>query len=150
AATPTTVGYPGDTFIATGGGTYFFHGATNDDLYIFDAHGGDVTIADFGGHDTLELGAGLVPASVTLTESGGSDLLITDGISGDLIDVAGLYSTSGRNLALIYGDGTSVALPAGSTLTGSAGSSVLGTALADTLIGGTGTETLSGNGGDDI
>ena len=145
----TFIGGSSDTFIASGGGTYSFVGNTQNSVYIFTKGGGHATITEYGGEDTLMLGSGLTAANTSLTVSGGSDLLITDGISGDLITVKNLY-TNGYHLTLVYGDGTKRLLPAGLTLTGSAGTSILGTSYGDTLIGGSGTETLNGSGGNDL
>ncbi len=140
---------PGDTFIASGGGNYKFQGATDNDTYIFTAGGGNVTIFDYGGDDTLKLGAGLTAATVTITgASNGKDLIITDGIPGDQITISGVYHTSraiAESMTLVYGDGTSTNL----SNSQAAFYSTTGTSGDDTLYGSLGADVFDGKGGND-
>jgi Ca2+-binding RTX toxin-like protein len=141
---------PGDTFIASGGESYYFQGATDNDTDIFTAGGGTAKIYDFGGNDTLELGAGLTAASVVITgASTGRGLIITDGIATDQIDVTDLYESFraiAESLTLIYGDDTSVDL----SHSEAAFFSTTGTTGNDTLYGSLGADVFDSKGGNDI
>ncbi len=121
--------------------------ADGPSAYSFASGTGTATISDPGGLNTILLGTGLT--SVTLYGSG-NDLLITDGVSGDKIDVLGQLNTPAVQ-TLHYSSGSTLNLANGLTLNEVAGGTVLnGTAGSDTLFGNTGSQTLNGNGGDDM
>ncbi len=154
AGTQTLKGNGGsDTFFA-GTGTETLMGSTNgNDLYSYNSGDGNVSIIDGGGTDTLRLGSGLTESAVTFSEtSDGEDLLMTDGVSGDQVDLHDQFlNTADRVENLIFGDGTTVSLVAGGlAITAGSGSAKLnGLGGNDTLYANTGADSIVGNGGND-
>jgi Ca2+-binding RTX toxin-like protein len=151
AGTETLNGNGGnDSFIA-GTGVETMNGGSGNDNYVYAAGDGGVTINGGGGNDTILLGD-----TTTLTKSNLSfhvtptDLILSDGVSGDVIDIVGQYGAAAKPVqTLVFGDSSSISLTGGLPVTGSGDGIVNGTAGSDTLIGGVGTETLNGNGGND-
>jgi hypothetical protein len=76
----------GSTYTLSGGTTST--GTGLNDTYAFASGTGTATISDPGGLNTLALGSGITAASLTFTDSG-TDLLITDGVSGEQITMLG-------------------------------------------------------------
>ncbi len=149
-----TQGAVGNGTFIDGTGATTMDGNSGNDLYSYASGDGALTISDGGGTDTLKLGTGLTTSNVVMTEnSTGTDLWITDGVSGDKVTIQSQISSAGFQLEkLIYGDGTTASLNSGLSLTATTGSTTLiGTSGNDTMIAvtGTGTETLQGNDGND-
>ena len=148
AGTEVLNGNGGNDIFVAGSGTETLFGGSGNDTYSYAAGDGLVTIADSGGTNSLFLGAGLSSANVSWSTSG-SDLLITDGISGDQIDIVNQIGPASRFTSLTFLDGSSLNLT-GLSLAASSGTTLLnGTTGSDTLIGAVGNETLTGNGGND-
>ncbi|MFC3321337.1 hypothetical protein [Mesorhizobium cantuariense] len=150
--TDTLNGYAGNDTLTGGIGTDALNGGSGNDTYVFNSGDGSDTVYDTGGTDTIQLGAGLTAANVFFNVSGsGNDLLISDGVGGDLIKLTNQYYSAGYQIeTLIYGDGTSISLTGGLPIVGGAGNDTLnGTGFGDTLSGGDGTDTLNGYAGND-
>jgi Ca2+-binding RTX toxin-like protein len=138
-----------DTFIA-GSGTLAIYAGTGNDTYSYASGDGQLNINETGGTNTLVLGSGLTAANVFLSESGsGYDLLMTDGVSGDEIDVnSGLYMPTYDLQTLVFGDSTTLDL--GTVVAAASGDSTLnGTAGNDVILPNSSNMTLAGSGGDD-
>ncbi len=149
SGTETITGNGGnDTFINAGGTLTTIGGAGND-IYSFGSGHGHLVVVDHAGTNTILLSSGITVASVSLAASG-SDLLITDGVAGDQIDLQNqLTSQTGASYLVFSGSGTTESLE-GLTLTMPSGVTTLnGTSGSDTLTATTGTETINGNGGND-
>ncbi|WP_243924706.1 calcium-binding protein, partial [Novosphingobium beihaiensis] len=104
------------------------------------------------GTDTLEFGAGILSTDVIVTQPNGNDLVLAIAGTQDQITLRNSVSTSSDRIDQVtFSDGTIwsytdivarvVAAPVAVTLTG--------TASAETLQGGDGNDTLTGNGGSD-
>jgi len=110
-----------------------------------------VIIQDGGGTNTLVLGSSLTLANITFGKSG-NDLILTDGMAGDQVDLYYQeYSGWPNNYkiqTIAFGDGSTLALSPALSF-GSAGGTLAGTSGNDTLLAGQGQETLNGNGGSD-
>jgi Ca2+-binding RTX toxin-like protein len=149
-----------DTLIAVNGaGTETLLGSGGNDVYSYTAGNGNVIINENGSNsaaDTLKPASGLTSANVSFTEtSNGSDLIITDGTSGDQITIklATITNNSTSKVeTLVYGDGTTLNMGSGGLpVTAASGTSTLnGVTGNDTLMGSSGTQTLNGDGGNDI
>ncbi|QND63166.1 hypothetical protein HB777_04005 [Mesorhizobium loti] len=145
-------GYAGNDTLTGGIGTDALNGGSGNDTYVFNSGDGSDTIYDTSGTDTIQLGAGLTAANVTFNVSAsGNDLLISDGVGGDLIKLTNQYYSAGYQIEiLIYGDGTTISLTGGLPIVGGAGNDTLnGTGFGDTLSGGDGADTLNGYAGND-
>ena len=142
-----------NTLIAvSGANTETLEGNTGNDLYSYASGTGKVYIADQGGTDTLKLGTGLTSANVVFSESAnGADLLITDGVGGDLITVKnGIRNAANQIENFVYGDGSTANLSS-IVLTAAAGNTTLnGTAGNNILVGTTGNQHINGAGGADV
>ncbi|RWM91243.1 MAG: calcium-binding protein, partial [Mesorhizobium sp.] len=157
AGVDTLNGNGGNDTLTGGAGNDTLDGGSGNDTYVFNAGDGSDTVYDTGGGtDTIQLGAGLTAANVTFNVSG-SDLLISDGVSGDQIRLVNQYywaSTSYQVETLVYGDGTTISLTGGLPIVGGAGNDTLtggsskealyGFGEVDVLNGGAGNDTLSG------
>src|SRR5262249_27378334 len=99
----------GDDVFVTGSGTMTIYGGTGQDTYSYVSGAGRVWIEEFGGTaDLIKLGSGLTSSNVQLSEdSAGNDLWITDGVSGDKIEVLSHVGGGARVIEkLQYGDGS--------------------------------------------
>ncbi|TIP25753.1 MAG: hypothetical protein E5X67_23465, partial [Mesorhizobium sp.] len=146
----TLAGSSGNDTLLGGEGTDALNGGGGNDTYVFSPGDSTDTINDSSGKDWLVMAAGLTAANVTFNVSG-YDLLISDGVSGDLIKLKNVYlSTSYQIETLVYGDGTTISLTGGLPIVGGAGNDTLnGTSFGDTLSGGAGDDTLNGDAGND-
>ncbi len=152
-----------DTFIAGAGSQTALGGSAND-IYSYAPGDGNFMIQDSGGTDTLKLGAGITSSNISLSESSnGYDLLITDGTTGDQIDIYhSQYSSSNSIETIMFSDGSTLqpvltAATGNTTLNGTSGNDILAASVgnqtingnggSDTFIGGNGTQSLVGNTG---
>ncbi len=167
--TETLAGISGNDSYVADAGTETINSGLGNDTYAYASGDGAVTINDAGGANTLKLGSGLTQANVTLTTSG-PDLLITDGVSGDEIDIVGEFVVSAGATppsvqTIVFGDGTVEHLPDivsadNATVTLSLSNTVLqadgsgdvlvGNNPQETLIAGTGSTTLQGGSSADV
>jgi Ca2+-binding RTX toxin-like protein len=147
SGTETINGNGGNDIFIDAGGTLTTVGGVGNDTYSYISGSGHLVIQDSGGINTIKLGSGITTGNVTLTGSG-HDLLITDGVAGDQIDITNQLSANLGITNLVFSGGTTWALE-GLALTWSSGV-LYGTEGNDTLTATSGTETLSGNGGNDI
>ncbi len=143
-----------DTLIAVAGtGTETLEGGSGNDIYSYAAGDGAVVINETASTttDTLKLAAGMTSSNVWIGSSNnGNDLLITDGTSGDSIDIFdGASTTSYKVETLIYGDGSTQSLTAVLAALSTA-TTLNGTTGNDVLVPYTGNLTLAGKGGNDL
>ena len=95
-------GTPGaDTFDSQGFATYE-QGNGGADTFIYNAGYGQLEINENGGYQTastavLQFGAGIDPSQVTLSSDAAGDIFLTDGVTGDQIELDGEknYATLG-------------------------------------------------------
>jgi len=171
-------GYVGNDILIGGTGNDFLTGGGGDDTFRFGLGDGKDIVRDAwgdsgsGGNDTVELGAGILPGDVTVTQgSDGYDLVLAVAGTQDKITLQNTMIGSGDRIERVtFADGTvwthadlvqrSMLNNGGDdrfrgtydaeTLTGGAGNDVLnGYVGNDVLIGGTGSDFLTGGGGDD-
>ncbi|WP_436176016.1 hypothetical protein, partial [Mesorhizobium sp. LjNodule214] len=82
AGDDTLNGSAGNDMLTGAAGNDVLNGGTGSDYYMFNSGDGSDTVNESSGADTLVLGAGQTAANVIFRVSG-SDLLISDGTSGD-------------------------------------------------------------------
>ena len=163
----------GNDTLVGGAGNDTLYGNDGDDIYTFVAGDGQDIITDDGnGNDTIQVGAGITPADVTVVQADtGNDLVLLFGDGSDRITLNDSMTNGYRYIERVtFADGTiwthadlvarSVLANAGDntfygsfttdSLTGGAGEDVLvARGGNDALIGGAGNDTLYGNDGDD-
>jgi Haemolysin-type calcium binding protein related domain/RTX calcium-binding nonapeptide repeat (4 copies) len=150
AGNDTLDGGGGDDTLISGGG---------DNTYVYRSGYGDLTIDNISGTNddsqgTLAFDASLTPADITASIGGsdGSDLILTDGVSGDQITVTDAFDPSGEAglKQILFANGMSyslaeiAALAAAGVPLGDFGTT--GTTGADTLVGGPGPNLFDGKG----
>nr|WP_272490884.1 tandem-95 repeat protein [Mesobacterium pallidum] len=154
AGDDTLVGGTGADTVTGGTGDDLLTDEGGDDTYLYALGDGSDRIEDAGGIDRLAFGPGIAPADVTVTQIGGTDILLRIGTdTQDRITIAGAWDDPARAIETVaFDDGTSwshadlVAL----ALSGSAGPEVqIGSALADTVDGLGGDDRIEGRAGDD-
>jgi Ca2+-binding RTX toxin-like protein len=156
----------GDTLVAGVGIETFSLAGNLNEVYSYATGHGSLTIihtpaggpgsVGYNGSNTLRLGVGLTAAGVLFqVAANGSDLLITDDVTGDLITLKNQlinnpsgYGYNQQVQSLIFGDGSTLNLSGLAPIIGRPGTNTSGTTGNDLLIGG-GTGTLTGNGGND-
>jgi Ca2+-binding RTX toxin-like protein len=164
------IGGTGDDVLSGGGG---------DDTYRFGLGDGHDIVREYtsafngwGGLDTIELGAGIAPSDIVVSQAdNGSDLVLTIAATGDSITLDDDVNGGDNRVEQVrFADGTvwthadlmaiATAPTAGNdvtwgssdgeTLSGGAGDDTIDArGGADVLIGGAGNDLLSGSGGDD-
>jgi hypothetical protein len=138
-----------NTLIAVGSnsGTETLIGNTGSDTYSYSSGDGKVFIVDTSGTDTLKLGSGLIASNIFFTDNTtATDLIITDGVSGDTIT---LHSQSTAPVeTLVYGDGSTLSL-SGVKMATSSATTLNGTTGNEILVPSTSNLTLAGKGGND-
>lgn len=125
-------------------------GANN--TVVYNSGSGTLEIAD-GNHGvasttTLKLATGITGASLRISADSGGDLILTDGVSGDLIQVDGLLNAAGAGIGqLQFSDGSTISAnqlaSIAKTINGTTGSDT----LSNTVVSG---NIFDGKGGDDI
>jgi hypothetical protein len=145
-------GIEGNNLFIAGQGITTAFGGTGNDTYSFAASDGLLAIHETGGSNIIALSSGISAGAVSLSEnSSGSDLLVSDGVVGDQIDIANdLYGGSNVVQALAFADGSTMNLTGGMTISAAAGNTTLnGLGSNDTLIATAGNQELDGNAGSD-
>ncbi|NJL70544.1 MAG: cadherin-like domain-containing protein [Candidatus Competibacteraceae bacterium] len=142
-----------DTFDAIAGDDTL-SGSSGSDTYRWGAgYGNDRIIETSSGDTDVASLVGLNATDVTLSRSG-SDLVIKNNATGEVLTVQNQFSTSYYGVEqMTFADGTSwdrSQIQAAAWFRGTDGNDTLsGTSGADTLLGGGGNDTLSGGSGDD-
>jgi Ca2+-binding RTX toxin-like protein len=169
-------GREGDDVITGGAGNDTLYGSGGNDTFRFARGHGQDTIIErgvgfYGGNDTIEFMAGVLPTDVTVTQSAnGQDLILKINGTTDQVTVKyDMVNSDDRVEQVKFADGTiwshaqlvqmSINADAdgtvygsydSETLTGTAGADVLdGREGDDIIIGGVGNDTLYGSGGND-
>ncbi len=151
-------GLGGDDVLRGNAGADTLYGGAGNDTYDFRIGDGVDLVNDLdpfggsGGTDTLRLGAGITPASVTLQRVG-NDLQVSTASASDKVTIAG-YHSRGDFERIAFADGTvwsQTAIAAKLPINGTAGAdTITGTAAADLIDGGAGPDTIRGGAGDDV
>ncbi|NYE30611.1 Ca2+-binding RTX toxin-like protein [Rhodanobacter sp. K2T2] len=148
-------GTPGADLLDGKGGGDFENGEGGNDTFVFNAGYGDLKILNsINGSDqpVLQLGSGITQANLHVIESG-DDLLLTDGFTGDQIQLVEMWYENDEGVSLVrLADGTTLtrAQLMQMELTGTNGSdTIYGTSGADLLDGKGGKDFVIGNGGND-
>src|SRR5262249_31722882 len=83
-----STGTASEVFIAGQGSTTIWGSNSGGDTISYAAGDGALDIQDYNGSNTLALDPSITRSDLSFTETAnGSDLLITDGIAGDTIDI---------------------------------------------------------------
>ncbi|BAM91984.1 putative calcium binding hemolysin protein [Bradyrhizobium oligotrophicum S58] len=152
-------GGAGDDTLIGGAGNDTLSGGVGNDTYVFNLGDGQDTITDNGAAsgetNTLQLGSGILPATVVVTEvNGGADLVLAISGTTDRITLKNqLVSATGGVDQVVFADGTvwtRAALLAQATAPTGGNDTFYGDYLGNTLNGGAGNDTLYGAGGDDV
>ncbi|SFK06880.1 calcium-binding protein, partial [Paraburkholderia megapolitana] len=134
------------------GGSDVAIGHGNGDSFIFNQGYGslDINESDTGAtpDNVLKLGAGITASSLALSTQNGSDLLISDGVTGDQIKLDDMLTSTSSGIQTIqFADGTTLtraqllAMPV--NVNGSAG-------VSQTLNGTSGDNVFDSHGGNDV
>ena len=157
-----------DNLIGTTGTDYFDGKGGNDtetgnggsDTFVFNAGYGDLNITEAyaaGQQPVLQLGSGITLSSLHVTlgredfsfnsDGDGSDLLLSDGVSGDQITLVAMLNSQFGNYGVAR-----VQLADGTTLTASQliQMEMTGTSGNDTIFGTSGNDRIDGKGGNDV
>lgn len=143
----------------------YFDGKGGDDLEVGDGGGdtfafdkgyGTLEVNEFeagGNTNTLLLGSGISQSSVTVRVSSLGDIILTDGVTGDSIQLDGMFSNSESGVQqIVFADGNTWtrAQVIQAELAGTSGSeTIYGTSGADLIDGKGGNDIDIGNGGND-
>ena len=149
------VGRDGNDILIGGTGNDILYGNSGDDTFVFNTGDGQDTITDDGwGNDTIQLGAGILTSDVTVSQAdNGNDLVLTFAGSADRIIINDTMTNNQRRIERVtFADGT---VWTHNDLVARISASpsdlvVTGTSSADTLIGASGNDRLSGLAGSDI
>ena len=143
-----------DTFDGKGapaGSQDFEQGNGGTDTFVYGAGYGTLEIKEDAGFDTdttatLQLGAGITVANVSLTRDGANNLVLTDGVTGDQVKLDNFFGTGYQNVTeygvaqITFSDGTKLTRQdINDRLT-------IGTSAADTLYSTTPGSTFDGKG----
>jgi len=162
AGNDTIKGLAGNDVLVGGTGNDTLSGGDGDDVYRFALGDGQDRISEHdssgtgdGGFDTIQLGAGILPANVTVSQAnGGNDLVLSFAGSTDTITISSAISqTLFRVEQVAFADGTnwSYADLMAKATTPTAGDDIFyGDEGSQTLQGGAGNDKLYGRLGDDI
>ncbi|HEX8240488.1 MAG TPA: calcium-binding protein [Allosphingosinicella sp.] len=163
AGDDTIDGRQGNDVLIGGTGNDLLIGSGGDDIYRFSPGDGDDIVREYssgfngwGGNDTIEFGAGIVPASVIVSQAdSGSDLVLIIAGTADRVTVdGGLGGGSNYRVEQVrFADGTVWAwsdLVARSTGGTPGNDSLAGDGNANTISGGAGNDVIEGRQGDDI
>jgi Ca2+-binding RTX toxin-like protein len=151
----TLYGTSGADLIDGKGGNDSVVGAGGNDTFVFNAGYGHLEINEVytsGQTPVLQLGAGITASALHVTTNG-TNVVLTDGVTGDQITLDKMWSTATDGIA-------SLQLSGGTTLTrsqmlalemtGTTGNdSIIGTAGAELIDGKGGSDSVTGNGGND-
>jgi Ca2+-binding RTX toxin-like protein len=156
-------GRAGNDILIGGTGNDVLSGSGGNDLYRFSSGDGDDVFREYtngfngwGGADTIEFGAGILPSSVIVSQAdNGSDLVLSISGTSDRVTVdGGLGGGSNYRIEEVrFADGTVWAwsdLVARSTGGTPGNDSLAGDGNANTISGGAGNDVLEGRYDDDI
>ena len=160
AGNDTLTGNGGDDRLDGGTGTDVLKGGAGNDTYVFDLGYGldriadNIAVGNRGGFDTVELGVGLLPSGIGVTQAtGGSDLVVRILGTSDQLTLDNTVSDGNARVEqLVFADGTvwTYEYMLALATTATAGDDVFyGDASSNILAGGSGNDTLTGNLGDD-
>jgi len=137
----------GDTFDGKGGND-LETGVSGSDTFIFNQGYGDLEINEYqywGQNSVLELGAGINESSVSVSGNSAGDIIVTDGTTGDRIQLDGMLSNSANGVGQIeFADGTTLSRQQIINM------ATTGTTGSDTLYGGSAGGVFDGKGGGDL
>ncbi len=129
------------------GGSDYVVGGGGYDTFIFNSGYGHLEIREIDGaqaNNVLQLGAGIDPTDITARIDSSGNLLLTDGVSGDLVTIQG-FSNTGWGIEMVeFADSTVW------TKSDIIANASTGTTGNDTLYGTGGPETFDGKGGNDF
>jgi Ca2+-binding RTX toxin-like protein len=142
----TLYGTSGADLIDGKGGSDSVVGGGGSDTFVFNSGYGHLEINEVytsGQLPVLQLGTGLTTAALHVTTNG-TNLVLTDGVSGDQVTLDKMWSTSGNGVA-------TVKLSNGTTLTRAQliQMEMIGTTANDTITGTSGADLIDGKGGSD-
>ncbi|MEG3789368.1 calcium-binding protein [Lysobacter sp. CCNWLW3] len=156
-------GSSGNDVLTGGAGDDYLVGGSGDDRYRFERGFGRDTIENirYGDKssytDTVEFGAGISPAEVTLRNRNGADLVLSFAGSDDELVIRNYFRDDGRSGSAVdairFADGTvwNVGTVLAMTLhSGDGDDSLYGYGSDDLLAGGLGDDDLHGGRGDDV
>ncbi|SIO72643.1 Haemolysin-type calcium binding protein related domain-containing protein [Burkholderia sp. GAS332] len=130
------------------GGNDLEVGGGGGDTFVFDKGYGSLEINEFetaGNTNTLVLGAGISPSSINVRATSMGDIVLTDGTTGDTIQLDGMFSSSGNGVQQIeFADGTVW------TRQQIIQAEMTGTSGSDSIYGTSGSDLIDGKGGDDF
>jgi len=137
------------------GGNDIEVGEGGDDTFVFNSGYGRLEINESytsGQQPVLQLGTGITASALQVTTNG-TNLVLTDGVSGDQITLDGMWSASGDGVAVVqFADGTSLtaAQLIQREMAGTIGNdTIYGTSGADLIDGKGGNDSVNGEGGSD-
>lgn len=129
------------------GGTDSVVGEGGDDTFVFNVGYGHLEVSETygaGQDPVLQLGTGITASTIHVIASG-SNLVLTDGTSGDQVTLDGMWSTTGAGVAKVqFADGSTL------TTLQLHQMEMTGTTGSDTIYGTTGDDLLDGKGGFDF
>lgn len=138
------------------GGSDFVTGGGGGDTFVFNAGYGSLEIGETetsGSINVLRLGTGISLSSLSVQADSLGDIILSDGVSGDHIQLDGMFSSNGMGVQRVeFADGTSLTRQQliQAEASGSTGSDTLyGTSGADVFDGKGGGDFVSGGGGAD-
>ncbi|MGL3609185.1 calcium-binding protein [Rhizobium sp. G187] len=148
-------GFGGDDDLRGGAGNDQLRGGGGNDRYLIEAGSGHDIIDDStGSSDRLEFAAGISASAVTVTRVGNDAVLRLSGT--DSVTLKNMFATGSAAIETIaFADGTTwnsntlLQQIASNAVTGGA-DTILGSAITDSLRGGTGNDRLDGGEGGDI
>ncbi len=139
------------------GGNDTVYGEGGSDTFVFNQGYGDLTIYEnysSGQEPVLQFGAGITASSIKVTTDG-ENVFVTDGVTGDQIELETMWALPGYGVASVeFADGTSLTgsqfLEMAVTTTGTSGNDTMyGTSEAELFDGKGGNDYIVGGGGDD-
>lgn len=142
----TIYGTSGADLIDGKGGSDTELGEGGSDTFVFDSGYGQLQISESyaaGQTPILQLGAGLTASMLKVTTNG-SNLLLTDGVSGDQITLDGMWSSASEGVAIVeFADGSELTAAQLMQL------EMTGTSGDELIYGTSGADLIDGKGGDD-
>ncbi|WP_081062565.1 calcium-binding protein [Burkholderia cepacia] len=130
------------------GGSDFVTGGGGGDTFVFNAGYGSLEIGETetgGSVNVLRLGTGISLSSLSVQADSLGDIILSDGVSGDRIQLDGMFSSNGMGVQRVeFADGTSL------TRQQIIQAEAFGSTGSDTLYGTSGADVFDGKGGGDF